>query len=160
MTLAAVLGGVIHQTNGSIGRDRLKIASLPALPDKSVFDRLKTYEHYDEPNTTSRDQLGMSLLPEEVCITNSLSPKVMFFGDSHAMGLYSAIFADQVAVPSVLIASPGCLVYLNLTYRPKGREWGQNCTEIARKGLEYAIRPKEISTASSRSSARATTRTA
>jgi peptidoglycan/LPS O-acetylase OafA/YrhL len=146
MTLAAVVGGLIHQTNGSISRDRLKIASLPALPDKSVFERLKIYEHYDQPNTTCRDPLGMSLLPEEVCITNSPSPKVMFFGDSHAMGLYSAIFADQVAVPSVLIASPGCLVYPNLTYRPMGKEWGQDCTELARKGLAYANRSPDIGT--------------
>ena len=70
----------------------------------------------------------------------------MFFGDSHAMGLYSAIFADQLAVPSVLIASPGCLVYPNLMYRPKGKEWGQNCTEIAKKGLEYANRSPDIGT--------------
>ena len=47
MTLAAVLGGLIHQTHGSVYRDHLKIASLPALPDTSVFERLKTYEHYD-----------------------------------------------------------------------------------------------------------------
>ena len=146
MTLAAVLGGFIHQANGSVHRDRLKIASLPALPDKSVFDRLKIYEHYDHPNTTCHDRLGMSPLPEEVCVTNSSAPKVMFFGDSHAMGLYSAIFADHLAVPSVLIASPGCLVYPNLTYRPKGKEWGQDCTEIARKGLEYASRSPDIGT--------------
>ncbi|HWH81941.1 MAG TPA: acyltransferase family protein [Burkholderiaceae bacterium] len=146
MTLAAVLGGVIHQTNGNLHRDRIKIAALPALPDKSVFDRLKIYEHYDQPNTTCRDQLGMSLLPEEVCITNSAAPKVMFFGDSHAMGLYSAIFADHLAVPSVLIASPGCLVYPNLTYRPNGKEWGQDCTEIAKKGLAYANRSPDIGT--------------
>jgi len=146
MTLAAVLGGFIHQANGSVHRDRLKIASLPALPDKSVFDRLKIYEHYDQPNTTCHDRLGMSPLPEEVCVTNSSAPKVMFFGDSHAMGLYSAIFADHLAVPSVLIASPGCLVYPNLTYRPKGKEWGQDCTEIARKGLEYASRSPDIGT--------------
>ena len=56
----------------------------------------------------------------------------MFFGDSHAMGLYSAIFADRLAVPSVLIASPGRLVYPNLAYRPKAKEWGQNCTEVAK----------------------------
>ena len=146
MTLAAVSGGVIHRTHGSIQRDRLKIASLPALPDQGVFDRLKIYEHYDQPNTTCRDRLSMSLLPEEVCVTNSTAPKVMFFGDSHAMGLYSAIFADRLAVPSVLIASPGCLVYPNLTYRPKGKEWGQNCTDIAKKGLEYANRSPDIGT--------------
>jgi hypothetical protein len=146
MMLTVVVGGVIHQTNGSLYRDRLNIASLPALPDKSVFDRLKTYEHYDRPNTTCNEKLGINPLKEEVCVTNSRAPKVMFFGDSHAMGLYSAIFADQMAVPSLLIASPGCLVYPNLTYRPNGKEWGQDCTEIAKKGLDYASRSPDIGT--------------
>ena len=146
MTFAAVLGATLYQTNGSIYRDRLKIASLPPLPDKSVFDALKIYEHYDNPNTSCRDKLNMTLLPEEVCVTNSSAPKVLFFGDSHAMGLYSAIFANHLDVPSVLIASPGCLVYPNLSYRPPGREWGQNCTDIAKKGLEYANRSSGINT--------------
>jgi hypothetical protein len=127
-------------------RGPVQVAALPPLPDKKVFEELKIYEHYDRPNTTCHDQLKMDLFPEEVCVTNSSAPKVLFFGDSHAMGLYSAIFANRVNVPSVLIASPGCLVYPNLVYKPNGKEWGQNCSDIARKGVAYAKQSTDIDT--------------
>jgi peptidoglycan/LPS O-acetylase OafA/YrhL len=146
MILSAVLGGAIFRTDGELHEDRFKVAALPSLPDKKVFEELKIYEHYDRPNTTCHDQLKMDLFPEEVCVTNSSAPKVLFFGDSHAMGLYSAIFANQVSVPSVLIASPGCLVYQNLVYKPNGKEWGQNCSDIARKGVAYAKQSTDIDT--------------
>jgi hypothetical protein len=131
----------------------LSVVAFHAFPDLiqggfvgvDVFLRHLRLPRFRPEHDLSR-QLSMSLLPEEVCVTNSTAPKVMFFGDSHAMGLYSAIFADHLAVPSVLIASPGCLVYPNLTYRPKGKEWGQNCTDIAKKGLEYANRSPDIGT--------------
>ncbi|MEO6746289.1 MAG: acyltransferase family protein, partial [Caldimonas sp.] len=139
MLLSALLGGAIFRTDGELHKDRFKVAALPPLPDKKVFEELKIYEHYDRPNTSCRDKLKMDEpFNEEVCVTNSSAPKVLFFGDSHAMGLYSAIFANQVSVPSVLIASPGCLVYPNLVYKPNGKEWGQNCSDIAKKGVAYA----------------------
>jgi len=146
MTLAGVAGGLIYRTDGTLYGAGTKIASLPPLPDKSVFEELKIYEHYDRPNNSCRDNLKMDPFREEVCVSNSSAPKVLFLGDSHAMGLYSAIFANRVAVPSVLIASPGCLTYSNLVFKPKGREWGQDCTKIAEKGLEYARRSTHIDT--------------
>ena len=129
----------------SVRKDRFKVAALPPLPDKKVFEELKIYEHYvnppgtqfgnawnaipehevgdeadtDRPNRTCHDRLKMDLFPEEVCVTNASAPKVLFFGDSHAMGLYSAI-------------------YPNLIYKPNGKEWGQNCSDIAQKGVAYA----------------------
>jgi SGNH domain (fused to AT3 domains) len=146
MILSAVLGGAIFRTDGELHKDRFKVAALPPLPDKKIFEELKIYEHYDRPNTTCHDQLKMDLFREEVCVTNSSAPKMLFFGDSHAMGLYSAIFANQVSVPSVLIASPGCLVYPNLVYKPNGKEWGQNCSDIAKKGVAYAKQSTDIDT--------------
>jgi peptidoglycan/LPS O-acetylase OafA/YrhL len=146
MTIAGVSGAAIHQANGEVFRDRFRVAALPPLADKRAFDALKIYEHPEKPNNSCRDHLGMAVLPEEVCVANSAAPKVLFLGDSHAMGLYSAVFANQSAIPSVLIASPGCLIYPNLVYRPNGKEWGQDCTAIARKGLEYARRSTTIDT--------------
>ena len=146
MVMTALLGVFVHRADLVLIASRFEVAALPPLPDKRVFEELKIYEHYDQPNTTCRDRLTMEPLPEEVCVTNSANPKVLFFGDSHAMGLYSAIFANQVATPSVLIASPGCLVYPNLVHRPNGKEWGQNCTDIAKKGVEFAKQSPDVET--------------
>jgi peptidoglycan/LPS O-acetylase OafA/YrhL len=146
MVLTAVLGVAVQRADSMLAADRFQVAALPPLPDKRVFEDMKIYEHIDRPTTTCRDRLKLDPVPEEVCIANSAHPKVLFFGDSHAMGLYSAIFANQVATPSVLIASPGCLVYPNLVHQPIGKAWGQNCTDIAKKGVEFARQSPDIET--------------
>jgi peptidoglycan/LPS O-acetylase OafA/YrhL len=147
MLLLFAAGNLITVTDGRVYRRDNMTASLPALPDPRVFNELKIFEHWMRPDTSCRDHLKWGeLLPEEVCVTNSSSPKVLFIGDSHAMALYSSIFAGHTNIPSVLVASPGCLFYPNLVYRPKGKEWGQNCTRISRKGLELAKELQSIDT--------------
>jgi peptidoglycan/LPS O-acetylase OafA/YrhL len=146
MVLAGACGGAIHQSHGTLMREQSRVATLPPLADKQVFEALKVYEHPDAPNHSCRDQLQMNPLAEEVCITNSAAPRILFLGDSHAMGLYSAVFANRVGIPSVLIASPGCLMYPNYVFRPDGKEWGQDCSAIAKKGLAYAKQSTTIET--------------
>ena len=46
----------------------------------------------------------------------------------------------------MLIASPGCLMYPNYTYRPDGKEWGQDCSAITQKGLAFARQSTTIET--------------
>jgi hypothetical protein len=139
MLLLFVGGNVIYLTDGNVYRRDNKVASLPPLPDPRIFNELKIFEHWTRPDTSCQDHLRQGApLPEEVCVANSSRPKVLFLGDSHAMALYSSIFAKHIDIPSVLIASPGCLIYPNFVYKPKGKEWGQNCTQIAVKGLHLA----------------------
>jgi hypothetical protein len=45
-----------------------------------------------------------------------------------------------------LIASPGCLFYPNLVYKPKNNEWGKNCTQISQKGMDLARKAGSIDT--------------
>jgi peptidoglycan/LPS O-acetylase OafA/YrhL len=146
MVLAGACGAAIHQSQGELLREHARVATLPPLADKRVFEALKVYEHPDTPNHSCQDQLQMNPLGEEICITNSAAPKVLFLGDSHAMALYSAVFANRIAIPSVLIASPGCLMYPNYVFQPDGKEWGQDCSAIAKKGLAYAKQSTTIET--------------
>lgn len=147
MLLLFVAGQVIYLTDGKVYRHDDRTTSLPPLPDQSTFQELKIFEHWMRPDTSCRNYLNWGeLLPEEVCVANSSSPKVLFIGDSHAMALYSAIFAKRINIPSVLVASPGCLFYPNLLYKPKNNEWGRNCTEISQKGLDLARKLASIDT--------------
>jgi peptidoglycan/LPS O-acetylase OafA/YrhL len=140
-------GLLIFFAGGKIFRQEAQISALPPLPDPGAFQELKIFEHWMRPDTSCQDNLHWSaLLPEEVCVANSSKPKVLFLGDSHAMALYSAIFARHVNIPSALVASPGCLFYPNLTYKPKNNEWGRNCTQITQKGLELARSMASIDT--------------
>src|SRR5206468_9742695 len=105
MLLLFVAGSVIYVTDGKVYRHDGGVAALPPLPNQSVFNELKIFEHWMRPDTSCRNNLNWGeLLPEEVCVANSPRPKVLFVGDSHAMALYSSIFAKQTNIPSVLIA--------------------------------------------------------
>jgi peptidoglycan/LPS O-acetylase OafA/YrhL len=139
MVILFVAGNTIYLTDGKVYAHDNKIAALPPLPDQRVFNELKIFEHWMRPDTSCRDKLNWGeLLPEEVCVANSSRPRVLFIGDSHAMALYSSIFAGQIDIPSALVASPGCLFYPNLAYKPKSNEWGRNCTQISQKALTLA----------------------
>lgn len=76
---------------------------------------------------------------EEVCLSNSATPQVMFVGDSHAMALYSSIFGRRFPLDSILVAGHACPTYPNLDYTPTFADpFGNNCTEIAREAQRIA----------------------
>ncbi len=84
---------------------------------------------------------------EEVCISNSKAPSVLFVGDSHAMALYSAIANGYFRLDSMLVAGSSCPEYANLAYTPTFKEkWGNNCTGIAKSALSTALAIKSIKT--------------
>jgi peptidoglycan/LPS O-acetylase OafA/YrhL len=84
---------------------------------------------------------------EEVCLSNSAQPQVLFVGDSHVMALHSAIFSRQVALPAIMVAGHACRVYPNLPYKAANvRRWSNNCTEIARQAISVAARLPSIQT--------------
>lgn len=91
--------------------------------------------------------LGLDLLEEEVCATNSLEPKYLIAGNSKAMAFYSAFHADLIDEPAMLIAAHSCPTYPNLTYTPTHqRDWGNNCTAISKKIVEVSASIESIET--------------
>lgn len=82
---------------------------------------------------------------EEVCLSNSRDPRVLFVGDSHAIGLYSAVYAKRFALKSMVVAGHSCPTYADLDYIPSyEHKWGNNCTAIARHAIAVAARNPSI----------------
>ncbi|MDR3426466.1 acyltransferase family protein [Silvimonas sp.] len=107
--------------------------------DLMVFGKPVTFLAIHSSDSSCRDLLGLSALPEEVCVANSKSPQIMFAGDSHAMALYSSIYGKQFDLNSVLISGYSCPLYPNLTYIPSFKNsFGNTCTGIANEVLNAA----------------------
>ena len=101
--------------------------------DILLFDQAR----YSDDSCAQLNRL--SLTDEEICLSNSKSPEVLFAGDSHAVSLYSAIHYDRVRVNSILIAGHGCSFYPNLQNTAARKDkYGNNCTAIANKVIETA----------------------
>jgi peptidoglycan/LPS O-acetylase OafA/YrhL len=108
-------------------------------------------DSFKTSRSTSNDSCARLLnsppLSEEVCITNSVNPKVLIAGDSKAMSLYSAIYSKKYDIDAILIAAHGCPIYANLTYRPTFETgFSNNCTAIAKRIIEMADTLKSIDT--------------
>lgn len=93
------------------------------------------------------DLNNLTLLAEEVCLSNSRKPQILFAGDSHAMALYSAIFAKKTPADSILISGHSCPLYPSLNYTPTyENNFDNNCTAISNKVLGVANKIKTIDT--------------
>lgn len=109
--------------------------------DRILFNRSR----YSDGSCSALNK--MNLLPEEVCLSNSSAPRVLFAGDSHAVSLYGAIYAKHVQLESILVAGYGCPMYPNLEYTPAYKlSYGNNCTAISKKVLNLALTSKTIDT--------------
>jgi len=103
-----------------------------------------TSRHSDD---SCKKILSMNLVTEEVCLTNSEDPRILFAGDSHAMALYSAIYGKKFSTPSVLIAGHACSLYPNLAYTPTHEHvWGNNCTVIANEVIGFVKGSRSVKT--------------
>jgi len=89
-------------------------------------------------------KLGLEILEEEHCRTNSPDPLVLFIGDSHAGALSISVFVGRYAIPSVLIFGAGCKFYptLNYTLINPSSGWGHNCMALAREAVRVATEQK------------------
>lgn len=87
---------------------------------------------------------NLKLLDEEVCLSNSMEPKILFIGDSHSMALYSSIYSKKILINSILISGHTCLIYPNLKYEKSGSY--KNCREISNKALDVANNIPSIET--------------
>lgn len=141
--LLAIVAFTSHRVFANDGfRERAIAAQFKfSESDKSLFDKSR----YSDGSCVDLDKL--SLLPEEVCLSNSTAPRVLFAGDSHALSLYGSIYAKRVPIDSILIAGYGCPLYPNLEYTPEHKlSYGNNCTAISNKALQIALASKPLET--------------
>jgi peptidoglycan/LPS O-acetylase OafA/YrhL len=112
-----------------------------SVPDQHLFDKSR----YSDGSCSNLNR--MNLLSEEVCLSNSSAPRVLFAGDSHAVSLYGSIYAKRVQLDSILVAGYGCPVYPNLEYTPEYKiSYGNNCTALANKTLKLTLESETIKT--------------
>jgi len=98
----------------------------------------KTFNASRESDKSCQNLLGIKPIKEEVCLTNTAAPKVLFIGDSHAMALYSSIFAKDMKLDATLMAAHGCHLYPNLNYTSTYlNNWGNDCQEIAQNIIQH-----------------------
>lgn len=118
-----------------------------AHQDIRVFGKADVFAGSRRSDGSCSRLLGLPQLSEEVCLASSSAPKVLFAGDSHAMALFSSVFAKDFKLDGVLISGHSCPLYPNLTYTPTHeRSWGNNCTEIANEVVRVARRLKSADT--------------
>lgn len=138
MILIAVTGALVFFAKGLPQRDVNK--PLHGLDAKS-------FKASRRSDGSCRELFGMQPIKEEVCLTNSAQPKVLFLGDSHAMALYSAIHDGKYSLQAMLISSQGCTTYPFLkSTLPFKKIYGNYCTETAIRGVEAALAIASVDT--------------
>lgn len=139
MSVAFVVGAITYFSYGFADRkvnepfkdSNARTTLLSRLSDKSCAN-----------------EMNLTLAPEEVCLTNSKNPKVLFVGDSHAMALYSAIYAGKSALKDTLLVSGHtCMPYADLEYKAAHiNNYGNNCTNIAKEAIQRVNKSNSLST--------------
>lgn len=129
------------------------IALNAGLPQRGIAHKLKDFNDPDvfagsrHSDGTCTKLLGLPQREEEVCLANSRAPKLLIAGDSHAMALYSAIYAKRVAADAVLLSAHGCDLYPTLVYSPTYQKISDtHCAELANRVLRTARQTKSIET--------------
>lgn len=122
------------------------IALNDGLPARAMARKLGDGNTQDvfagarQPDGSCTRLLHLPPLREEICLSNAAQPRLLIAGDSHAMALYSSIYGHQTAVDALLLSAHGCELYPDLVYAPAyQKDWGSNCTDIARR-VQSAIR--------------------
>jgi peptidoglycan/LPS O-acetylase OafA/YrhL len=94
-------GSVGYLTFRSAGYPSRDIASINA----SVASDLRVPEGSRRSDGSCRALLGSNEPDGVTCIVHGSSPRIMIFGDSHAMALNSAVFAGLVNLDTALVAT-------------------------------------------------------
>lgn len=110
-------------------------------------DAQKIFNASRVSDKSCQNLLSIKVKKEEVCLTNSKAPEVLFAGDSHAMALYSSIYAKDMKIDAVLMAAHGCQLYPNLNYTSTHQNtWGNDCQEIAQNIIQQTQHMPSIKT--------------
>lgn len=108
-------------------------AETPKNSDDDFKAKSVQFEKSRKSDGTCEKNNSLKPVIEEVCLSNSKAPQVLFVGDSHAMALYSSIVANEYQLSAMFIGGHECVIYPNLTYTPDfKKQWANNCTEIAK----------------------------
>ena len=139
LSLALFIGLFIHKKDGlnarNINQAFLKSTNFQAVHSFRVSDN------------SCIERLNHTLIKEEVCLTNTSKPEVLFMGDSHAMSLYAAIYEKKINLPSVLISGHACRLYPNIDITlSQSKQFAHNCTKIANDALDFALNSNSIKT--------------
>lgn len=134
-----LLGAMVHMHQGYPQRSVNKQSGIPST--------LELFKESRESDGSCEKLNHEKPVKEEVCLSNSAHPRLLFVGDSHVMALYSAIFAKQFPAESMLVAAHACPLYPNLSYTPTFRlPLANNCTEVSQQALSIARKYKSIKT--------------
>lgn len=134
------LGGLTIYLKGGF-EERGINRKLDYLSQSDLFEGSRNSDGSCERNN------GLAGVEEEVCLSNSAAPQVLFVGDSHVMALHSAIYSGEVRIPAIMVAGHACRVYPNLPYQPTHLlRWANNCTAIANEAIAVARRLASIQT--------------
>ncbi|ARU30791.1 acyltransferase [Sulfuriferula sp. AH1] len=134
-----LLGAMVYMHQGYPERPINKQSGIPAT--------LELFKESRESDGSCEKFNHEKPVKEEVCLSNSENPQLLFVGDSHVMALYSAIFAKQFPANSMLVAAHACPLYPNLSYTPTFRlPLANNCTEVSQQALSIAKKYKSIKT--------------
>lgn len=137
--IIAAFSLVIKQNKGLEFRKAAVKLDYQSTEEKFIGSRVS--------NFTCNDLLNLNPVNEEVCLANSKQPRVMFIGDSHVMALHSAVYSNDIKIPSLLISGHSCSLYPNLITIPNDKKtWGNNCQGIANDVLTDLSKISSIKT--------------
>jgi peptidoglycan/LPS O-acetylase OafA/YrhL len=142
MAIIFGIGLVINLNDGMVNR-----GNINSLMAKTLRANSRIFVLSRQSDNSCPENNNKQLVSEEICLSNSKSPALLFVGDSHAMALYSSIYAGKVKNPSILISGHACLPYANLEYTPTYQNnWDNNCTQIAQEALRFAQKNDSVKT--------------
>ena len=141
LAATGVLGGGIWLTDGNLSR-------LSNVQERlSGGNTLALFKSTRRSDGSCKELNGIEKVDEEICLSTSSDPEILFVGDSHAMALFSAIKTGDIDLKAILIAAHSCAPFPNLYYEPDPRKsWSNNCTQVARHALHVANSIKSIRT--------------
>jgi peptidoglycan/LPS O-acetylase OafA/YrhL len=140
--LAAIfaIGATVYLKNGLPNRE---VNSAFLKFDYRIVGRSR------QSDGSCKKRMDIEPADEEVCLTTSEQPSILFYGDSHAMALFSSIHEglSEFADKAMIVSGHDCMPYANLTYIPTHqRVWGNNCTEISNEAIRIAENFSSIKT--------------
>ena len=139
--LLSIIGLIGKNTNG------LEFRLPVEYKYSNVFGVENAFNVARESDGSCPRLLGIRQLPEEVCLTDSNEPSILFIGDSHAMALYSSIYAKMFITPAMIISAHACPMYPNLRYETFVRRgWGNKCTEVSNEVIQQSEYIKSVET--------------
>jgi peptidoglycan/LPS O-acetylase OafA/YrhL len=152
--MKAVLAAGLMLAIGAVGTLTLLVDGIESRPvakrNQLLSEDLRIPTATRTSNGSCLRLLGVDVRGEAVCLVNSSTPTVMIFGDSEAMAMHSAIYANIIKAPTVLFAAnshnyqhSACLQAADLAVWMKGQDV---CQQLVREALHVIAETPSIKT--------------